>query len=179
MKCCFIGHRKINETLELKQKLQLTIEKLIKENNVKIFIFGSRNEFNVLCHKIVSSLQIQYPFIKKIVYTCQNEYAILKHDKEKLQRIISRTLKRDILLCDYDEEIEYKTKFSSGKSSYIQRNQAMINDSDFCIFYYNKDYKPATRKNKSNSIFEYQPNSGTAISINYARQKKKHIINIF
>lgn len=32
--CCFIGHRKINETEELKQKLTEVIENLIVNENV-------------------------------------------------------------------------------------------------------------------------------------------------
>lgn len=61
------------------------------------------------------------------------------------------------------EEIEYKTKYTSGRVSYVERNQAMINDSDYCIFYYDENY---------------QPKSGTALAYTYAKQKKKQIINI-
>lgn len=176
MKCCFIGHRKIIETQELKQRLQKTIENLIKENNVKTFIFGSRSEFDFLCHQIVSNLMSIYPTIERVVYTCKSEFAVLKQDKTKLEQIFSNAFKQDISLCEYEKEIEHKTKFTSGKASYIERNKAMIDASDYCIFYYDESYKPQKRKHSKNDVFEYQPKSGTSLAYNYAKQKKKNIL---
>ena len=76
------------------------------------------------------------------------------------------------LLC-VEEEIEHKTKYLAGKSSYIQRNYAMINDSDYCVFYYDENYLPEKRKMSKNSISYYQPKSGTKLAYHYAIQKKK------
>lgn len=176
--CSFIGHRKIEVTNKLKQKVKDTVENLIINHNVNVFLFGSRSEFNNLCHLVVTELKEIHPNIIRKCYTCKNECAIIKHDRAKFEQLISKTINQDIPLCDYDEEVEHKTKFTSGKSSYIQRNQAMINDSDFCVFYYNKNYKPEMRKYKKSDVFEHQPNSGTSLSFNYAKQKKKQIINI-
>ena len=179
MKCCFIGHRKIIETQELIERLQNTIETLIKEKGVKTFIFGSRSEFDFLCHKIISNLMNIHPTIERVVYTCKSELAVLKKDKTELEQIFSNAFKQNITLCEYEKEIEYKTKFTSGKASYIERNKAMIDDSDICIFYYNEDYKPQKRKYKKSDVFEYQPNSGTSLAYKYAISKKKNIINLF
>ena len=55
--CCFIGHRKINETEELRLKIFNTLEKLINENSVDTFFFGSKSRFNDLCYEIVSKLK--------------------------------------------------------------------------------------------------------------------------
>lgn len=176
--CCFIGHRKINETQELKQRLKNTIERLIKEKQVRTFIFGSRSEFDFLCHQIVSNLMSIYPTIERVVYTCKSELAVLKHDKAKLEQIFSTAFKQDITLCEYEKEVEHKTKFTSGKASYVERNKAMIDDSDICIFYYDKNYKPFKRKRSKNDVFEYQPNSGTSLAYVYAKQKNKVIINV-
>ncbi len=52
--CCFIGHRTINETEELKTKLNDIIEKLIVESNVDTFLFGSKSQFNSLCLELVT-----------------------------------------------------------------------------------------------------------------------------
>ena len=54
----------------------------------------------------------------------------------------------------------------------------MIDASDFCMFYYDENYKPQKRKHTKSDVFEYQPNSGTSLSFNYAKQKKKYIINV-
>ena len=179
MKCCFIGHRKIIETQELNKKLRNTIENLITEKGVKTFIFGSRSEFDFLCYQIVSDLQKLYPYIERVVYTCKSELAILKENKTKIEKLFSNAFKQDINLCEYEKEIEHKTKFTSGKASYIERNQSMIDDSDYCIFYYDENYKPPSRKYKKSDVFEYQPNSGTSLAFRYAKQKKKKIINVF
>ena len=173
MKCCFIGHRKIIGTKELKQRLQKTIENLIKEKQVRTFIFGSHSEFDFLCHQIVSNLMSVYPTIERVVYTCKSEFAVLKQDKRELEQMFSTVFKQDITLCEYEKEIEHKTKFTSGKASYIERNKAMIDASDYCIFYYDENYKPPKRKLSKSDVFEYQPKSGTSLAYNYAKQKRK------
>ena len=43
--CCFFGHRTINETEELKSKLIEIIEKLIVDEKVDTFLFGSKSRF--------------------------------------------------------------------------------------------------------------------------------------
>ena len=54
----------------------------------------------------------------------------------------------------------------------------MINDSDYCIFYYDENYQPKMRKYSKRSIDYYQPKSGTKPAFNYAKQIKKIILNI-
>ena len=41
--CCFFGHRKINETEELKNRLYEIIENLIVNEKVDTFLFGSKS----------------------------------------------------------------------------------------------------------------------------------------
>lgn len=178
MICCFIGHRKINMTKELEQKLKETIEKLIINNNVTTFLFGSKSEFDSLCHSIVSELKQKHPNIKRIKYTCKSESCLFEDEKEKWENILSKLEKQKILLNAFEEEFEHKTKYTSGKASYIERNKAMIDNSDYCIFYYDENYKPPTRKHKKSDAFKYQPNSGTSLAYNYAKRKRKNLINI-
>lgn len=64
--CCFFGHRKINETPELIERLTKEIEFLITEKDVSTFYFGSKSEFDDLCHKIVTELKEKYSHIKRI-----------------------------------------------------------------------------------------------------------------
>ena len=54
----------------------------------------------------------------------------------------------------------------------------MINDSDYCVFYYDENYQPEMSKYSKRSIGYYQPKSGTALAYAYAQQKKKIVINI-
>ena len=59
--CCFIGHRKIEKSIELKQRVEETIKDLIENKGMNIFLFGSRSEFDDLCHSIVTELQKNNP----------------------------------------------------------------------------------------------------------------------
>lgn len=47
------------------------------------------------------------------------------------------------------------------------------------VFYYNKDYLPPIRKAANKFLPDYQPKSGTAIAFEYAKAKKKRIVNLF
>ncbi len=164
--CSFIGHRKIDISENEIKQLTKVIENLIVKNNVKEFLFGSRSAFNDLCHQIVSKLKEKYSDLKRIVYTCKSETCILENQKEEWQkRYNNLNLKINVLA--FEKERNFKDKFVAGKSSYIKRNQAMIDDSDFCVMYYRKNYLPQNRTN-----------SGTDIAYNYAVKRTKQIINI-
>ena len=43
-KCCFIGHRKIPDEETVIIKLEELVERLIVEENVQVFNFGSRSD---------------------------------------------------------------------------------------------------------------------------------------
>ena len=176
--CSFFGHRNTILDNEKYERLRIIIENLVTELNVNIFLFGSKSQFDFVCHKIVTELKEKYPNIIRKCYTCTSEACILESEKNCWEKIYSRFKKDNIPLLGVEAEIEHKTKYTAGKASYIERNQAMINDSDYCIIYYNEKYEPELRKYSKNSIGYYQPKSGTALAYIYARQKKKIIINI-
>ena len=170
--CCFIGHRKIEKNIELRQRAKEVITDLIENKGVNIFLFGSRSEFDDLCHNIVTELQKDNPQIKRIMYTCRSEYACMKEDKEEKERIAREVTKRDIKYKDYDGSMMPDRLWSAGKASYVERNQDMINASDYCVFYYNENYQPPKRKYSKRSVGEYQPKSGTKLAFDYALQRK-------
>ena len=176
--CCFIGHRNVEETEELWQMIRETVEKLINDKGVTLFLFGSRSDFDSICHDVVTELQEIYPDIKRIAYTCRHETATMKEDKAEEERIWSSILKRSVHIRDYDAEYEHPTKYTSGRASYAERNQAMINNSDFCVFYFDETYKPPRRKYGNSYLSDYQPKSGTAVAYAYALHKKKQIYNL-
>ena len=182
--CCFIGHRKIEASIELTQRVRGVIADLIENKEVNTFLFGSRSEFDDLCHDIVTELQKNNPQIKRIMYTCRSEYACMKEEKEERERIARTVTKRDIKYKDYDGAIMSDRIWSAGKASYVERNQDMIDASDYCVFYYNERYKPPRRKYSKCSVGDYQPKSGTKLAFEYASQKKQEekyttIINVY
>ena len=177
--CSFFGHRKIEITEELKQKVKEVIEDLIVNHSVLTFLFGSRSDFDYLCHLVVTELKEKYPNIIRKCYTCRSETCTLESERVYWEEIYSHFRKEKVTLLGVEEEVEHKTKYTSGKASYIERNQAMIDNSDYCIFYYNPNYKPKPRKQSKRDITYYQPKSGTSLAYKYAQKKKKEIINIF
>ena len=150
--CSFFGHRIINETEELKIRLFKTIERLITEENVDTFLFGSKSKFNDLCHEIVSQIKEEYPHIKRIYVRA--EYPVISDSYQ------------EYLLKSYEDTYYPESIIGSGRAVYVERNCEMIKKSQFCIFYYNEDYIPATRK------------SGTRIALDYALKQNKKVIVI-
>ena len=161
---CFIGHRKINNTPELRERLQIILQELIDTGTTN-FIFGDHSAFDDLCYDLVTELKEKYPEIKRINfrkdYEDTNDYTML------------------FLIAGYEESICPKGVGNAGRASYVERNQAMIRESDVCIFYYDEKYQPSRRKASRRDLFDYQPKSGTAVAYAYAESKKKKIINCF
>lgn len=176
---CFIGHRNVELDDDKVEKLRTVIENLIIKNHIQIFLFGSRSDFDFICHNIITELKAKYLFIQRRCYTCKSESCILESEREHWEKVYSYFRKREVHLLGVEEEVEFKNKWTAGKASYVERNQAMINDSDLCIFYYDENYKPKERKYSKRCFASYQPKSGTSLAYNYAKQKKKEMINVF
>ena len=64
--CCFIGHRNVKKTTELKEKLTKTVCGLITENGVDKFLFGSKCNFDDFCQEVVKELREEYPHIRRV-----------------------------------------------------------------------------------------------------------------
>ena len=126
--CCFIGHRTINETEELKLMLCDIIEKLIVENSVDTFLFGSKSRFNSLCHELVTEIKEKYPHIKR-VYVRAEYPDINEHYK-------------NYLLESYEDTYYPEKIMNSGRAVYVERNYEMIDKSHFCIVYYDEQNAP-------------------------------------
>ncbi len=163
--CCFIGHRKLPDKERIYPRAKQVIETLIVENGVRIFHFGSRSEFDDLCHRIVTELQSKYPNLVRVNYHCKSEYAVKKEEKEKLEETYRRLLKREVTFKAFEQAKSSDRVQKAGKASYVERNQDMINDSDYCVFFYT-DTDASRGK------------SGTKLAYAYAVRKKKRIINL-
>lgn len=150
--CCFLGHRRITETEELKSKLVVVIEKLILDKRVDTFIFGSKSRFNSLCHEIVTEIREKYPHIRRIYVRA--EYPQISKQYE------------GYLLENYEDTYYPQKIMNAGRAAYVERNYEMINNSQFCVVYY--DEKNTLGSNKS----------GTRIALDYAVKQGKEIIRV-
>ena len=161
--CCFIGHRTIIETEELKNKIHDTVKKLIVNSNVDRFLFGSKSQFDRLALEIVSQEKEKYPHVKRIYVRAEFPF-------------ISEYYK-DYLLKKYDETYYPEKILGAKRSVYIERNFEMINRSTFCVFYYNQNYIVSSiKKPKKDLGLLNNRNSGTKIAYNYALKNNKIII---
>ena len=156
--CCFFGHRKIDKTLELIERLTREIEALIIEKAVSTFYFGSKSEFDDLCHKTVTELKEKYPHIKRVYVR-----SAFQHIPDWYE---------DSLLEHYEDTYFPEHMEKAGRASYVERNQEMINKSDFCIVYYDENYAPPRRRNSKRGLTDYQPKSGTKVAMDHAIKRR-------
>ena len=148
--CCFIGHRTINETDQLKTQLLQTIEHLIRDKQVDTFLFGSKSRFNDLCLELVTAVQPNHPHIRRIYVRA--EFPVIDDDYKAY------------LLRSYEDTYYPDSMVNAGKAAYVERNYHMIEQSQFCVIYYDASNLPARRK------------SGTKIALDYARKQQKEVI---
>ena len=151
--CCFFGHRKITLTDELVRNLRIAIEHLIVEKKIDTFLFGSKSDFDELCLTTVTELKNKYPHIKRIYVRAEFPYI-----DEKYQ---------SYLLNKYDKTYYPDRLLNAGRAVYVERNYEMIDKSNYCICYYDGNYKPQKR------------NSGTKIAYDYASKKDLQILICF
>lgn len=150
--CCFFGHRTINETDELRTKITEAVERLITDEKVDTFLFGSKSEFDRLCLELVTKLKEKYPHVKRIYVRA--EFPFINDDY------------LTYLLKSYDETYYPEKLHGAGRAAYVERNYEMINNSKYCIVYYDEPNAPTTRK------------SGTKIALDYAIKKGRKVINM-
>lgn len=179
MIACFIGHRMVTDAEQLKIRLTETVTKLI-EDGIDTFLFGSRSEFNDICWCVVTELQERFPNIKRIKFNVPHEVAFTsKAERENCEMLFLKFAHKEVHYTDYEEAFDSEKSSRAGKNAYIMRNEEMIDRSDVCVFYYNKDYLPPKRKPTNKYLSVRQTKSGTAIAFAYATQKKKRIINTY
>ena len=136
---------------------------LITEKEVDTFYFGGKSEFDDLCHKIVTDLKEKYPYIKRIYVRAEFPFIDESYKKYLLER--------------YEDTYYPERMVNAGKAAYVERNCEMIDNSSYCICYYDENYAPSRRKNNKRALLDYQPKSGTKIAYDYAVSRKLTIYN--
>ncbi len=150
---CFFGHRSVADVEMTRKAVEIITENLIVNENVSVFLFGSKSNFNEICYDVVTEKMKIYPHIKRVYVRA--EFKDINDDYT------------EYLLSRYEETYYPKSAENSGRAVYVKRNHEMIDKSDICVIYFDAEHKPKKR------------NSGTKIAYDYAERKKKTIINIF
>ena len=132
--------------------LKETIYTLISDG-VDTFLFGSMSEFDNLSWSIVTQIKETHPFVKRVYVRSSSQYIEKSYEQYLLQF--------------YEETYFPSGVGKAGKLAYVKRNYEMIDNSDYCIFYYSDNYQSSLIRN-----------SGTKLAYDYAVKKKKVIINL-
>ncbi len=167
MTCCFIGHRRVENPTAVFEEVKKVVEALITQKGVRIFHFGSRSAFDDICYAVVTELQKAYPTLVKINYRCKSEYVVQKGERERLESVLRESCGRKVVLNEFEGWRMSDRVRNAGRASYVERNQAMIDESDYCVIYYKEEYQP-----------EIGRKSGTKFAYQYIVRKKKNFINV-
>ena len=147
--CSVFGHRNIDLCDLSMEELKDDFENLILYENVNTFLFGGFGDFDKLCHELVSELKQKYNHIKRI-YCLSDE-----------RHLMATKCPKYIVKSDYEELIYLPLDYDFYYKRIYFRNCAMIDESDFVIFY-----------------IRHTEYSGAYKAYKYAVKKKKKIINI-
>ena len=111
--CSFFGDGNCFCTEEVKSTVKKTVEKLITENGVNVFLFASRSEFELLCLKTVTELKNMYPHVRCLYVRAERGYV-----NEEYKEFVANNY--DDTFCPFE---------SSAK-----RNRYIIDNSEYCVF---------------------------------------------
>ena len=106
--CCFFGHRKIEVTDELINRLKEVVKNLIIENEVDIFLFGSKSQFDKLALSVVTEFKKKYPHIRRIYVRAEFPYI----DEDYTLYLLKR----------YDYTYYPERMINAGKAAYYASN---------------------------------------------------------
>ena len=148
--CSFFGHREINLTDELYAETANAIEQAL-DFGCRVFYFGGYGEFDALCYQILTKFKKERPNLSlhRVYCVAQERYL-----RKKVRYFNPE---------DYDEIKYLMPAFEGWYRSIYFRNCAMIDDSDFLLFYAEK-----------------RENSGAYKAYKYAARKKdKKTLNLW
>ena len=143
----FFGHSDCECTSELFEKVYALVKYGIMFEGVQIFYFGGFSAFDTMCWEVVTKLREEFSHIQRVF--CVPQYKWLR----KPPKWFNKT--------DY-EAVEFPTlKFEYWYTSIYYRNCAVIDQSDFIIFY-----------------AQERARSGAFKALQYAKKQKKDFINL-
>lgn len=152
MTVAFIGHREIDMSNELREKVIDTVTRLIQDYGAHTFLFGSAGEFDELCYGVVSDIKKRYRYIRRVYVRA--EYPDVR--REFL----------DYLLTFYDDTFFPNSVRGANRLAYVKRNEVMVDLCDVLVAYCDEKYEPKYTR------------SGTKMAVSYACEKHKRVINL-
>lgn len=165
MQVCFIGYTTIEESEELISSLKETIIMLINKG-ATTFLFSGMSEFDNLSWEVVTELKEEYSFIKRVYFRSVHQYIGNAYEKYFLESY---------------EKIYFPLNLANAeKHSGVELSYEIIDNSTYCVFYYNESYESQIKhKSRHKTLLPSRYRSSTKIAYEYAKKKKKEIINLY
>ena len=147
--CCVFGHRDIEETPALVAQVRAAVKRLVAEQGVVTFLFGSKSRFDDLCHRVVTEYRAQYPHIRRVYVR-----AAFPHINEAYRQYLSEK---------YEDSYYPESIAGAGRAVYVERNYEMVKRSQFCMVYCDYAYTPITRRSGTKTALAYAQKQGRVI----------------
>jgi len=149
--CCFTGHRNIpiDERESIKQRLKEEIISLIHQG-VRYFATGGALGFDTMAALAVLKLKREYPHIRLIL-------VLPYRDQQEKWRAWDKFI-YDLILDQADKAV-YISRYYTHDCMH-KRNRHLVDHSGICVCYLTN------------------PHSGTAYTVDYAKQRGLRIINL-
>ena len=118
----FFGHREIENSLEVEQKLEAILTELIKTKQYIEFLVGREGEFDILSASVVKKAKKQMDNGNRSLVLVLSYMKVEFRDNEKEYLYYYD----DVEICDQSAKAHYKSAMQI-------RNRAMVNRSDLVI----------------------------------------------
>ncbi len=141
-----------------------TVKDLITEKNVDAFPFGSKSAFDEFCLAVVTELKNKYPRFRRVYVRTKFSYVDESYTTYLLQ--------------SYNHTYYPERMINAGKAAYVERNYEMIDNSSYCIIYYDENYMPPRQRNSKRDVSDCQPSSGTKRAYDHAIKKNTAANNL-
>ena len=158
-----IGHRKMQNTDKVVNRICEVVTDLIENEGANTFLFGNKGEFDRLCFIVVTQMQKKYSHIKTVY---------VRAECEEIDKLFEESL-----LKKYDETYFPEKVHNSHKLCYVVRNGVMIDLCDVLLTYCDSNYQLPQKRTKNAE--SKPPKSGAQMAVQIAKRRKKRIINLF
>ena len=176
--CCFIDSGIVYINRRKETQIYDVLESIVVNDGVGTFIFGGRTTFADMCLDIVTALKNKYPHITRVRYICGNEAAVLQSKYDRYKGIYMPFEGMSVYQAIVDKEYRVTPKSVGGPDVYAERDMAMVDNSDICVFYYSDERHMVSQYNRHEIAFCIEDVNCKNI-YNHARQKHKKIINLY
>lgn len=145
--CSLFGHSEFWSNADLECRIKSEIIDCVENRNLTEFLLGGYGGYDISCAKYIRELKTIYPQIKSYLVLAYLDKKFDEYDKEYIKKT-------------FDDIIYPPIENVPKRFAILKRNEWMIDNSDYVIFYVNHSW------------------GGASKMLEYATRKKKDYINL-